>query len=29
MLYRQQYGVNPLKVEADRPYDVAAATRSS
>jgi alpha-N-arabinofuranosidase len=26
MLYRQQYGVNPLKVEADRPYDVAAAT---
>ena len=26
MLYRQQYGVNPLKVEADRPFDVAAAT---
>ena len=25
-LYRNQYGVNPLKVEAPRPYDVAAAT---
>ena len=25
-LYRNEYGVNPLKVEADRPYDVAAAT---
>ena len=25
-LYRNEYGVNPLKVETDRPYDVAAAT---